>query len=89
MTGWDRMRHLCGSPSMGYREPMLIVRMQELTVRSLGYESGIKMAEPERLSDLVEALMAKDYSAASLSKILGGNLLRIAVDGLEIGHALH
>ena len=45
---------------------------------SMGYDRGIKMVEPERLPALVDALMAKGYSSGSLSKILGGNLLRIA-----------
>jgi membrane dipeptidase len=46
--------------------------------KSLGYESGVSMVEPERLPNVIEALMAKGYSAASVSKIIGGNLLRIA-----------
>jgi membrane dipeptidase len=44
----------------------------------LGYRSGVKMVEPERLPEVAEALMAKGYDADSLAKILGGNLLRVA-----------
>lgn len=45
---------------------------------SMGYDCGLKMVEPERLPALIEALMAKGYGAQSLSKILGGNFLRVA-----------
>lgn len=45
---------------------------------SMGYECGLKMVEPERLPAVVEALIARGYGAGSLSKILGGNLLRVA-----------
>lgn len=45
---------------------------------SLGYDCGVKMVEPERLPALVEALLAKGYGPDSLSKILGGNFLRVA-----------
>ncbi len=45
---------------------------------SMGYDRGLKMVEPERLPELIEALMAKGYGSASLSKILGGNFLRVA-----------
>jgi membrane dipeptidase len=44
----------------------------------LGYDCEMKIVEPERLPAVVEALMAKGYGADSLSKILGGNILRIA-----------
>ncbi|MGH6681078.1 MAG: dipeptidase, partial [Bradyrhizobium sp.] len=45
---------------------------------SMGFASGLKMIEPERLPEVVDALIVKGYSPASLSKILGGNFLRIA-----------
>jgi membrane dipeptidase len=43
-----------------------------------GYDRGIRMVEPERLAAVAEHLMAKGYSSASVSKILGGNLVRVA-----------
>jgi membrane dipeptidase len=55
-----------------------VLKMGSTFPKSLGYESPVKMVEPERLPLVVEALMAKGYEAASLSKILGGNLLRVA-----------
>lgn len=55
-----------------------VQKMGSTFPKSLGYEGPVKMVEPERLPLVVEALMAKGYDAASLSKILGGNLLRVA-----------
>lgn len=45
---------------------------------AMGYDRGLKMVEPERLPALIDALMAKGYGADSLSRILGGNFLRVA-----------
>jgi len=46
--------------------------------KSMGYDTGLELVEPERLPHIVEGLMAKGYGKAALAKILGGNLLRIA-----------
>jgi membrane dipeptidase len=45
---------------------------------AMGYDRGLKMVEPERLPALIDALMSKGYGAESLSRILGGNFLRVA-----------
>ena len=55
-----------------------VQKMRATFPDGLGYESGVEMVEPERLPAVAEALMAKGYSADSLSRILGGNLIRIA-----------
>lgn len=52
--------------------------MAAIFPQELGYDKGIKMIEPERLPRIVEGLTAKGYGSASLTKILGGNLMRIA-----------
>ncbi|HEX4267187.1 MAG TPA: membrane dipeptidase [Steroidobacteraceae bacterium] len=53
-------------------------KMRASFPKSLGYERGLKMVEPERLPRIIEALLAKGYGEATLVKILGGNLLRVA-----------
>jgi membrane dipeptidase len=55
-----------------------VQKMSATFPNGLGYQSGVKMVEPERLPEVAEALMAKGYDADSLAKILGGNLLRVA-----------
>lgn len=45
---------------------------------ALGYDRGLQMVEPERLPALIEALLARGYGSQSLSRILGGNFLRVA-----------
>jgi len=43
-----------------------------------GYEPGIKMVEPERIADIADQLLKRDYSERDVTGILGGNFLRVA-----------
>jgi membrane dipeptidase len=42
------------------------------------YEGSPRMVEPERIPAVIEALLAKGYDSTSMSRIFGGNLLRVA-----------
>ena len=44
-----------------------------------GYDTGMKMVEPERLPDIAESLLNKGYNEDSLTAIFGGNFHRLAI----------
>jgi membrane dipeptidase len=44
----------------------------------MGYGAGMRLVEPERLTDITAQLMRLGYRDSTLRKILGGNLLRLA-----------
>jgi membrane dipeptidase len=43
-----------------------------------GYSAGIRMVEPERVPEIVEALLVRGYSDSDVGLILGANNLRVA-----------
>lgn len=43
-----------------------------------GYKPGMKVVAPEQLPQLTEILLKRGHSAGDVSKILGGNMLRVA-----------
>lgn len=44
----------------------------------MGYGAGMRMVEPERLTDITAQLLRLGYRDSVVRKILGGNLLRVA-----------
>jgi len=43
-----------------------------------GYEAGIRIAPPEQIPHVVDALLAMNYADADIEAILGGNWMRVA-----------
>ncbi|WP_439490956.1 dipeptidase [Blastomonas fulva] len=57
-----------------------LVSMASTFPEGFSYQAGMKMIEPERLSDIVEALVKLGYPEAAIGGILGGNFMRVARD---------
>lgn len=55
-----------------------VERMRATFPKTLGYEGSTRMVEPERIPAVIEALLARGYRSTSVSRIFGGNLLRVA-----------
>ncbi len=45
---------------------------------AFGYSAGIRMAAPEQLPEITEALLRRGYGETDIRAILGGNFLRVA-----------
>jgi len=43
-----------------------------------GYDAGVQLIEPWRIGEIAEALVARGHSTSTLTKLFGGNHLRIA-----------
>ena len=57
-----------------------LVSMASTFPEGFSYQAGMKMIEPERLSDIVEALVKRGYPEPAIGGILGGNFMRVARD---------
>ena len=55
-----------------------LVKMASTFPGGFSYEAGMKMIEPERLSDIVTALEKLGYPPSAIAGILGGNFVRVA-----------
>jgi membrane dipeptidase len=55
-----------------------IKKMAATFPEGMGYDVGMRMIEPERLTDITAQLLRLGYGDSALRKILGGNLLRVA-----------
>lgn len=50
----------------------------EMFPASEGYAAGAKLVAPEQLGEITQCLFDKGYAARDVSKILGGNFMRVA-----------
>jgi membrane dipeptidase len=55
-----------------------IAKHRHMYPPGLGYDAGVRMVEPEQLSAIVQALMARGYEHGHIRAILGGNWMRVA-----------
>jgi membrane dipeptidase len=46
--------------------------------KGFGYENSMRFVPPERLEDIVAALLARGYRDEDVKRVLGGNFLRVA-----------
>lgn len=53
-------------------------KMAKTFPAGMGYDAGMRLVEPERLTEITGQLLRLGYRDATLRKILGGNLLRVA-----------